>query len=72
MGKRIQRSGVELEMHVNSICTRELLRLPTPEARKGVVEWLAARVVNANTPPVVPATPDPRQLELPETKGDFE
>lgn len=72
MGKRLQRSGLELEMHVNSVCTRELMRLPTPESRKAVVDWLSQRVVNANLPPVVQTPPDPRQLDLPAVKGDFE
>lgn len=47
MSKRIERSGIELEMWVHAKCADLLMKLEPP-ARKAVVDWLAARIVGTD------------------------
>lgn len=69
MGKRIVRTGLDLLMETQRICSREIMKLPR-EDRESCVEWLRRSVVPRPEPTngvaaPAPEVPDPRQEELP-------
>lgn len=59
--KRIERTGIDLEHHIQGALLRELRKLPTTKARRRVASWLAEA---AEDDSVAAPPADPRQADL--------